>query len=101
MTAPGAPLIGSATPENTPPNPSPNHQTPRDHATETARAPRVLRLQATPRPMPTCTKAKRALISTGWCPMVRPDHRMDRAITDGFPSADMVSTLVPKARVKK
>ena len=58
MAAPGAPLIGSAAPENTPPNPSPIHQTPKDHATDTARAVLVLRLQATPSPIPTWIRAK-------------------------------------------
>ena len=101
MAAPGAPLIGSAAPENTPPNPSPIHQTPKDHTTDTARAVLVLRLQATPSPIPTWIRAKTALIATGWCPMVRPDHRMDRAMSGGFPSADMVIMWAPNERVKK
>src|SRR5580704_13628975 len=101
MTAPGAPSTGLAVPENTPPSPSPIHHTPTDQAIEAPRATFTVGRQAMPSPRPTWSRANDRLVITAWCPMVRPDQVIGRAITDGRPCAPGAIIWVPKDRVKK
>ncbi len=55
-----------------------------------------------PRPSPTWSRANDRLVITAWCPMVRPDQVIGRAITGRIAPAPWErSSAVPKERVKK
>src|SRR5260370_42350926 len=84
ITAPGAPLTGFAVPASTPPRPSPNHQTPSDHAIEAASAALTVGRQAIPRAISSCTVANAALITVRWCPTSQASQLIGRATTAGL-----------------
>src|SRR5580693_2534587 len=90
-TAPGPPITGFAVPLSTPPNPSPNHQTPSAQGIEAASATLTAGRHAMPAPINSCTLAKAALVQVGWFAIRRADQVMGSATNHGLPDADAAS----------
>ena len=91
ITAPGAPVTGSAAWVSTPPRPSPSHQTPSDQAIDAPSATRTVRRQAMPSPSSNCTDANRALLTIPCCATRPAFQEIGWATRVGLPGAESAS----------